>query len=252
MLDEIESVRYGRQIKIPGFGREGQIKMKSARVVIAGVGGLGGYSSLSLTSAGVGHLTVIDDGLVELSNLNRQVLYQDGDLGKAKAEIAAERLSYVNPLIEIVSTRVKITGENARELISGAHVVVDGMDNFPGRLSLNAACFRAGVPFVYGGIYGLKGMVTTIIPGKTPCLACMTSVPHEVQEGVPVLGAIPALIGSIQALETIKLITGIGRPLAGKLLSFDGELGQWSSLGTLKRDSCPVCGLTPPWVSERK
>ena len=177
-----------------------------------------------------------------MSNLNRQVLYRDGDLGKAKADIARERLSQVNPLIHIVSMRVKITDENAGDLISGADVVVDGMDNFPGRLSLNAACFKAGVPFVYGGIYGLKGMVTTIIPGKTPCLACMTSVPHEVQEGVPVLGSIPALIGSIQALETVKLLTGIGRPLAGKLLSFDGELGQWFSLGTLKRDSCPVCG----------
>ena len=242
MLDKTESVRYARQIKIKGFGPEGQLKLKSAHVVVAGVGGLGGYSSLSLASAGVGHVTVIDDGLVELSNLNRQVLYRDSDLGKAKADIARERLSQVNPLIEIVSIRVKITGENARELISGAHVVVDGMDNFPGRVALNAACFKEGVPFVYGGIYGLKGMVTTIIPGKTPCLSCMTSVPHEVQEGVPVLGSLPALIGSIQALETIKLLTGIGRSLAGKLLSFDGELGQWFSLGTLKRDSCPVCG----------
>ena len=242
MLDETELIRYARQIKIPDFGPEGQLKLKSARVVVAGVGGLGGYSSLSLASAGVGHLTVIDHGLVELSNLNRQVLYRDGDLGKAKADLARERLSQVNPLIDIVSIRLKIAGENAMELISGAHVVVDGMDNFPGRMILNAACFKAGVPFVYGGIYGLKGMVTTIIPGKTPCLACMTSVPHEVQEGVPVLGAIPALIGSIQALETVKLLTGIGRPLAGKLLSFDGELGQWFSHGTLKRDSCPVCG----------
>jgi adenylyltransferase/sulfurtransferase len=197
---------------------------------------------LSLTSAGVGHLTVIDDGFVELSNLNRQVLYRDVDLGKAKADMARERLSRVNPLIEIVPKRVKLTEANAGELIGGADVVVDGMDNFPGRLSLNAACFKAGVPFVYGGIYGLKGMVTTIIPGKTPCLACMTSVPHEVKESVPVLGSVPALIGSIQALETVKLITGIGRPLAGKLLSFDGEFGQWSSLGTLKRESCPVCG----------
>jgi adenylyltransferase/sulfurtransferase len=242
VLDETESVRYARQIKIPGFGPEGQLKLKSARVVVAGVGGLGGYSSLSLASAGVGHLTVIDHGLVELSNLNRQVLYRDGDLGKAKADLARERLSQVNALIEIVSIRVKISDENAGDLIRGSDVVVDGMDNFPGRMILNAACFKAGVPFVYGGIYGLKGMVTTIIPGKTPCLACMTSVPHEVQEGVPVLGAIPALIGSIQALETIKVITGIGRPLAGRLLSFDGELGQWFSLGTLKRDSCPVCG----------
>jgi len=242
VLDETELIRYARQIKIPDFGPEGQLKLKSARVFVAGVGGLGGYSSLSLASAGVGHLTVIDHGLVELSNLNRQVLYRDGDLGKAKADLARERLSQVNPLIDIVSIRLKIAGENAMELISGAHVVVDGMDNFPGRMILNAACFKAGVPFVYGGIYGLKGMVTTIIPGKTPCLACMTSVPHEVQEGVPVLGAIPALIGSIQALETVKLLTGIGRPLAGKLLSFDGELGQWFSHGTLKRDSCPVCG----------
>jgi molybdopterin-synthase adenylyltransferase len=244
VLNETESVRYARQIKIPGFGPQGQLKLKSARVVVAGVGGLGGYSSLSLASAGVGHLTVIDDGLVELSNLNRQVLYRDGDLGKAKADIALERLSQVNPLIEIISMRVKITGENARGLISGADVVVDGMDNFPGRMALNAVCFKKGVPFVYGGIYGLKGMVTTIIPGKTPCLACMTSLPPGVQEGVPVLGAIPALIGSIQALETVKLITGIGRPLAGKLLSFDGALGQWISLGTLRRDSCAVCGAS--------
>jgi molybdopterin-synthase adenylyltransferase len=242
VLNETESVRYARQIKIPGFGPEGQLKLKGARVVIAGVGGLGGYSSLSLTSAGVGHLTVVDDGLVELSNLNRQVLYQDGDLGKAKADIALERLSQVNPLIHIVSMRVKITDANAGDLIKGADVVVDGMDNFPGRMALNAACFKEGLPFVYGGIYGLKGMVTTIIPGKTPCLSCMTSVAPEVQEGLPVLGAIPALIGSIQALETVKLLTGIGRPLAGRLLSFDGELGQWSSLGTLRRDSCPVCG----------
>jgi len=242
VLVNTEPVRYARQIKIRGFGPEGQLKLKNSRIVVAGVGGLGCYSSLSLASAGVGRLTLIDEGFVEMSNLNRQVLYRDSDLGKAKAEVARERLSQVNPLIDIVSVGVKITGENAGDLIRGAHVVVDGMDNFPGRMILNAACFKEGMPFVYGGIHGLKGMVTTIIPGKTPCLACMTSGSSEATNGVPVLGSVPALIGSIQALETVKLLTGIGRPLAGKLLSFDGELGQCFVHGTLKRDSCPVCG----------
>jgi adenylyltransferase/sulfurtransferase len=118
------------------------------------------------------------------------------------------------------------------------------MDNFSGRMILNAVCFKESLPFVYAGIHGLKGMVTSIIPGKTPCLACMTSEMPEVHGGVPVLGSIPAFIGSLQALETIKLLIGIGRPLAGKLLSFDGELGQCLFHDTLRRASCPVCGAS--------
>ncbi len=247
MLDENESLRYARQLKIRGFGPEGQSKLERSRVVIAGVGGLGCCSSLYLASAGIGHLTLLDEGFVELSNLNRQVLYRDSDLGKAKADVARERLLQVNPLIHIDSAAVKITDENADALVRGAHVVVDGMDNFPGRMALNAACFRAGLPFVYGGIHGLKGMLTTIIPGKTPCLACMFSGSPEVEGELPVLGSVPAFIGSLQALETVKLLTGIGAPMAGRLLSFDGEHGNCFFHRTLRRDTCPVCrGSTSP------
>ncbi len=242
MLDEAESIRYARQLNIRGFGPDGQSRLKASRVVVAGVGGLGCHSALSLASAGVGHLTLIDDGVIEPSNLNRQVLYRDSDLGKDKAEVARDRLSKINPWIDVVSIRVKITGENARALIRGAHVVVDGTDNFPVRKILNAACFKEGVPFIYGGIHRLKGMVSAIIPGKTPCLACMTSEQSDVQGDVPVLGAVAAFIGSLQALETIKLLTGLGYPLAGKVLSFDGELGRCMVYGTLREASCPVCG----------
>lgn len=244
MLDDLESLRYARQLKIPGFGAEGQLKLKKARVVIAGLGGLGCHSSISLASAGVGCLTLIDEGLVEVSNLNRQTLYGDGDLGKPKADAARVRLLHLNPLIRIDSKVSTVKEENAQGLIRGAGVVVDGMDNFPGRMALNRACFRAGLAFVYGGVHGLRGMATTIIPGRTPCLACMLTGSSRTEETIPVLGSLPAVIGSIQALEAVKLLTGIGIPLAGRILVFDGERGRCSFHRTLKREDCPVCGAT--------
>lgn len=246
MLNQSEYVRYSRQLLLEGFGVETQERLKDSHVVIAGVGGLGGCSSLFLVAAGVGHITIIDDGFVELSNLNRQILYRQKDLGKAKTSVAHRTLSQLNPEVNIVPIRIKITEQNVLRLIKGAQVIVDGTDNLRTRLILNAACVKTQLPFVYGGVYGLKGMMTTIIPDQTPCLECIYPQVYNDSETIPVLGAVPSVIGTLQALEAVKLITRIGTPLMGKLLSFDGRFPRFVYFDVERNESCTVCHNPKP------
>jgi len=238
--DELE--RYGRQIIIPGFGKRGQLKLKRAHVLVAGLGGLGSPSSIYLVAAGVGHLTIIDEQRVEMTNLNRQILHWDLDIGRSKATSAVEKLYAMNPNVKVDSKLQKITPKNVDRLIKGADVIVDGLDNYPTRYLLNGACVRNKIPFVHGAVEGFVGQITTIVPGKGPCLKCL--VPHEPQKKplFPVLGATPGVIGCLQAIETIKLITGVGEPLVGRLLIFNGNDLTFNE-AKIKRDPrCPVCG----------
>jgi len=239
-LDRAELIRYKRQLTIPGFGEEGQGKLKSSYVVIVGIGGLGCASATYLTAAGVGCISIVDFDTVELSDLNRQILYREGDIGKKKVVVAQRRLSKLNPAVEITPVFARITEENISSIIDGAQIVVDGLDNLSSRLVVNSACVRHNIPYIYGGVSRLRGMITTIIPGKTPCLACI--YPEETQwgGGLGVLGVVPALIANLQALEAIKLI--IGSPsLAGKLLSFNGDDMKFQVYEIRRNESCHIC-----------
>lgn len=238
MLDRDELVRYDRQLCIPDLGEEGQNKLKNSHVVIAGVGGLGCASATYLAAAGIGHITIVDFDVVELSNLNRQVLYWEEDVGMKKVTVAQKKLSRLNPTIEITPICAEITDENVHSIIDGAQVAVDGLDRLDGRLVLNAACVKQRIPYVYGGVSRLRGMVTTIIPGETPCLACFNP---EGPRGLGVLGITPALIANLQALEAIKLIIGQRPSLAGKLLLFNGNDMKCRIYDIERNERCNVC-----------
>ncbi len=183
-LEPSELIRYNRQLIIPDFGEEGQQKLKDAQIVIIGTGGLGCFSSTSLTAAGVGHITIVDFDTIELSDLNRQILYCEEDIGKKKVFVAQKKLSKLNPSIRITPVFAKITEENAIKVINGAQVVIDGTDNSTTRFIINTACVKLGIPFIFGGVSRLRGMITTIIAGQTPCLACFNP------EGVGGLGVL--------------------------------------------------------------
>jgi len=238
MLDQSELIRYNRQLIIPDFGEDGQSKLKGSHVVIVGVGGLGCASATYLTAAGVGHITIVDFDTVELTDLNRQILYWEEDIGKKKVEVAQRKLSRLNPLIQITPVFAKITEKNAPSLISGAQVVVDGLDNSASRLVVNSACVEHKIPYIYGGVSRLRGMITTIIPGQTPCLACLSP---EGAGGLGVLGVTPAVIANLQALEAIKILTGRSPSLAGRLLLFNGDDMKFRVREIARNESCPVC-----------
>ena len=241
MLNRNELTRYHRQLLIPEFGEEGQRRLKTSRIVVVGVGGLGCASTTYLTAAGVGHITLVDFDRVELSDLNRQVLYSEEDRGEKKVLVAQRKLSHLNPAIEILPTFAKITKENVFRVIHDVQVVVDGLDNLSTRLMVNAACVKRKIPYIYGGVSRLRGMVTTIIPGKTPCLACVYPEGSQGKGGLGVLGVLPGLIANLQALEAIKLLIGQTPSLAGKLFMFNGNEMKFRIDEIKRNESCKVC-----------
>ena len=241
VLSDDELQRYGRQIIYPGFGKKGQEKLKSANVLVAGVGGLGCAVSMYLAYAGVGHITIVDDDAVELSNLNRQMLHWEQDIGRNKTASAAAKLRKINSAIKITSVCKRITEGNVDDIIKGADIVIDGLDNFKTRFVLNGACVRNRVFFVHGGINGLLGQVTTIVPGETPCLACIYPTLPEDEGTIPVFGVTPALVASLQVMEAIKLIAGIGETLEGRMLYFNGETMEFAYEDLAKDPKCSVC-----------
>ncbi len=239
MITPAERKRYGRQILM--IGEEGQEKLKSACILVAGAGGLGTVIALYLAAAGVGHLRIVDCDTVDMSNLNRQILHWSGDVGRRKTDSAKEKLAALNPLIRIEELSCRIDEENVGELTRGCGVIVDAMDNFPTRYLLNKTAVGLRIPFVHGAVRGLFGQVTTVIPGETPCLSCLfpAAPPPEL---FPIIGATCGVIGSIEASEAIKLLTGQGKPLAGRLLLWDGAAGGTDSLAIERNPCCPVCG----------
>ena len=236
---EIE--RYDRQMMIRGWGHEGQTKLKLAKVVVAGAGGLGCPAALYLCAAGVGRIRIIDKERVELSNLNRQILHCESDVGRNKAESAKEKLERLNSDAAIEAVNVAITDQNARELIQGFNVVVDGMDNFQTRFVLNRSCVSEDISFVHGSIYGLEGYMTTIVPHKTPCLTCIYGEPPPEMEKFPVVGPTASSIACLQVMEALKLITGIGTPYSGRLLFWDGADMRFTEIEVQRKRDCPVC-----------
>lgn len=242
MLTKDDLTRYRRQILYTGFGEKGQKRLKQSHVVVAGLGGLGCSASLYLACTGVGHITLIDCDCVELSNLNRQVLYYEENIGEGKPFSAARKLAKLNSSIEVTPVFKKITEHNAREIIKGANLVIDGMDNFKTRFILNKACVAEGIPFIHGSVHGLFGEVTTILPGKTPCLACIFPEVPQRRITFPVFSVTPALIAILQVTEAIKLLAGFGSLLTGKMLYFNGDTMNFTFRNLVKKTNCKVCG----------
>lgn len=235
--------RYLRQMIFPEIGEHGQEKLKAASVLVAGVGGLGSVSAQYLCRAGVGRLTIVDSQDVQITDLNRQICYSEGDIGKGKAFIAEKVLSGINSCVEIKAFQTEISRENLMSLLEDVQVVVDGTDNFATRFLLNEACHRRGIPLIYGGIFGLKGSVMTIIPGQTPCLACFLSEENIPDGPIPAIGPFVGTVATIQAMEVLKLIIGFGESLAGTLLKWDGRNAQTRRVFIKKRPGCRICSV---------
>ena len=242
MLTTNELARYDRQIMIKGFGEEGQEKLKRAKVIIAGGGGLGSPSAIYLAAAGVGMIRIVDHDRVELSNLNRQVLHWHKDIGRSKVTSATEKLKKLNPEVEVEAIEETITEDNVSQLMAGFDVVVDAMDNLPTRYLLNKAALEKDIPFVHGAVYGFEGRAMTIIPGKTACLECVYHGATTPGGKFPVIGVAPAIIGCIQATEVIKYIVGIGALLTNRLLIYDGLNLRFTELQVKKDPDCEHCG----------
>ncbi len=240
MLTSEEKQRYDRQIMIPGIGEAGQEKLKKARVVIAGSGGLGSPISLYLTAAGVGTLRIIDNDKVELSNLNRQILHWDKDIGKFKTDSANKKLRQLNENVSVETINTTINESNVSGLIAGFDVIVDAMDNFPTRFLLNKAAVGHKIPCIHGAVSGFEGRAMTVIPGKSACLQCLYHTIPPISK-FPVLGATPGVIGCIQATEVIKYITGIGTLLTDRLLIYDGLNMKFTELQVVRIKNCACC-----------
>jgi len=239
MLSQRERDRYKRQILL--FGEEGQERLKESEIFIAGAGGLGSPVSIYLAVAGVGTLTIADSDVVDLSNLNRQILHTDRDIGMKKIVSAEEKLAGINPDIAVRTIDAHIDEENAGRLIGKADGIVDAMDNYPTRYLLNRVALAKRIPLFHGAIRGMYGQATTIIPGKTPCLSCIFPTPPPA-EVFPVVGVTPGLIGMVQATEVLKFLLGTGDLLAGRLLLWDGMQAQASEVCVERNPCCEACG----------
>lgn len=241
MLSEMERKRYDRQIMIKDIGEKGQEKLKKSRVVIAGAGGLGSPIAIYLASAGIGTIRIIDDDTVELSNLNRQILHWESDIGKNKIDSAKDKLRKLNSGINIEAICEKITEENASILLNGFDAIVDAMDNLPTRYIINRFAVEKQIPLFHGAVKGFEGRAMTIIPPKTACLRCLFrgDIP---QEKFPVIGVTPGIIGLIQATEVIKYLVGIGNLLINRLLLFDGIYMSFQEFIVKKNPNCDHCG----------
>lgn len=231
--------RYQRQITL--LSEEGQKSLRRARVLVAGVGGLGTIVAAYLAAAGVGFLRLADNDRVEISNLNRQLLFQPDDIGREKAVAATEKLHNLNPEIQIEGINKTIDDETADELIKDVDLIVDALDNFTTRFILNSVAFTRRLPLIHGAVRGFFGQATTLIPGKTACLKCIfaQSPPREI---FSIFGGTCGVIGAVQATEAVKVLTGRGEPLANRLFFWDGQAGEGTITVTKRNPHCVVCG----------
>ena len=233
-IDDDGAERYARQLNLPEIGIEGQAKLADARVLLVGAGGLGSPAALYLAAAGIGTIGLVDDDRVDRSNLHRQVVHRDDRVGTPKTDSARATLEALNPNIDVRTHQVRLNSDNVEEIFSNYRIIVDGSDNFPTRYLVNDACIRLGLPNVYGAVQRFEGRVSVFAAGGRPCYRCLFSEPPD-PEFAPscseagVLGVVPGVIGLLQALEVIKLATGVGEPLIGRLLLFD-------ALGTRMRE----------------
>ena len=249
-LSKEEIMRYSRHLIMPEVGMDGQLKLKQAKVLCIGTGGLGAPLGLYLAAAGVGRIGLVDFDSVDLTNLQRQILFGTDDIGRPKIEAATDRLRNLNPDIQIDRFETRLTSENALDILKNYDIVVDGTDNFPTRYLVNDACVILGKPNVYGSIFRFEGQITIFGAPGGPCYRCLYPeppppglVPSCAEGGV--LGVLPGIVGAIQAAETLKLIIGKGEPLIGRLLLFDALAMRFRELKLRKNPECPVCGEHP-------
>ena len=249
-LSPPELLRYARHLVLPEVGLAGQRRLKSARVLVVGAGGLGSPVALYLAAAGVGTLGLVDFDEVDATNLQRQILHGESDVGRLKLDSARDRLAETNPHVQVVAHDARLSSGNALSLLADYDVVVDGTDNFPTRYLVNDACVMLGKSNVYGSVHRWEGQVSVFATEGGPCYRCLFReppppglVPNCAEGGV--LGVVPGVVGSLQALETVKLILGRGSPLAGRLLIFDGLDLEWREISIRRDPACPVCGDSP-------
>ena len=246
--DELE--RYHRNALVPQVGLVGQQRIRASRVLLIGAGGLGAPAALYLAAAGVGTIGLIDDDNVDVSNLQRQVIHATAAVGRPKVDSAAEAIRALNPDVEVVAHRTRLTADNARGLLGGWDVVIDGTDNFPTRYLVNDATVMLGLPLVHGAVLGFNGQVGVFDARRGPCYRCLHpapppagSVPSCAEAGV--LGVLPGIIGTMQAAETLKLVIGGGQPLLGRLAMLDAWGAHLREIPVAKNPACPVCGEDP-------
>jgi len=244
-----QAERYSRHILLQDVGVEGQEKISNGRVLVIGAGGLGAPVLMYLAAAGVGRLGIVDGDTVDLSNLQRQIIHFTPDVGRAKVESAADKIRLINPDVEVVAHPEFLTADNAVQLISGYDFIIDGTDNFPVKFLINDACVMAGKPFSHGGILRFEGQTLTHLPG-TACYRCVfggppppNAVPTCSQAGV--LGAIAGMLGTIQAAEALKFLTGTGELLTDRLLTFDAKAMTFRTIHVRRHAHCPLCGEHP-------
>ncbi len=249
-LSKEELLRYNRHIIIPEVGLEGQQKLKAAKALLIGAGGLGAPLGLYLSAAGVGRIGVVDFDVVDATNLQRQVIHATSDVGRKKLDSASEKMRAINPNVEVIKHETALTSDNALDILKEYDIVVDGTDNFPTRYLVNDACVLLGKPNVYGSIFRFEGQATVFAYQGGPCYRCLYPeppppglVPSCAEGGV--LGVLPGTIGLIQATETVKLILGIGEPLVGRLLLYDALAMRFRELRLRRNPECPVCGEHP-------
>jgi molybdopterin/thiamine biosynthesis adenylyltransferase/rhodanese-related sulfurtransferase len=249
-LSNDEILRYSRHLIMPEVGMEGQLKLKAARVLCIGAGGLGSPLALYLGAAGVGTLGIVDFDVVDYTNLQRQIIHATADVGRKKLDSAADKLKAINPLINLRTFDTRLSSDNALELFRDFDIIADGTDNFPTRYLVNDACVITGKPNVYGSIFRFEGQASVFATEEGPCYRCLYPeppppglVPSCAEGGV--LGILPGLVGVIQATEVIKLILGKGEPLIGRLLLVDALAMKFRELKLRKNPDCPVCGTHP-------
>jgi sulfur-carrier protein adenylyltransferase/sulfurtransferase len=249
-LSKDEILRYSRHLIMPEVGMEGQLKLKDAKVLLVGAGGLGAPLGMYLAAAGVGRIGIVDFDVVDFTNLQRQVIHGTKDVGKKKLDSAAETMLDINPFVQIDKHEVALSSENAMAIIGDYDMVIDGTDNFPTRYLVNDACVLSGKPNVYGSIFRFEGQATVFAYPGGPCYRCLYPeppppglVPSCAEGGV--LGILPGTVGLIQATEAVKLILGIGEPLVGRLMLYDALAMRFRELKLRRNADCPVCGDHP-------
>ena len=250
ILNDEQILRYSRQIILNEIGSAGQEKLLKSKVLVVGAGGLGSPVLYYLAAAGIGTLGIVDFDVVAISNLQRQILYTTSDIGKNKVDVAEGILKKLNPDLQIIKYPVRINADNIEEIIQDFDVVVDAVDNIPARYLINDCCYFMKKPLVEGAVLGFEGILMTIIADKSPCYRCL--FPHPPQDGIiptcsdtGILGMVTGTIGSLQSMEVVKVLLGIGNTLSGRFLAFDGLGLSFEEISLNKSDTCLLCGKKP-------
>ena len=243
MLSAEERGRYARQLALPGFGAAAQERLREGRVLVVGCGGLGSPALLYLAAAGVGRIGFVDSDLVDLSNLQRQILHATTDIGRLKTDSAEARLRALNPHLHLESYPLRLSPDNARQVFAPYDVVIDAADTYATKYLVNDVCCSLRKPFVHAGVMGWCGQAMTVLPGQTACLRCIAPTPPAEPEPAAraILGTVPGLVGTLAASEAIKLLTGLGTPLADRLLVYDALAASFLTFAAYPAPACPAC-----------